>query len=369
MHVLQDAQINEKKELERKRMEKELQLEQIMLKEDAKKFAELKQKEQEWKDTRDKYASELKEGLKYREMKKLIEAERIENEAQAIAMAQKLHKQEEDAKNQEQRQRKIQIRKEFQDTITASEEFKKRAEDQKRAAEMKAQEYMRQKAERDKELEKERRFQREQKQKEIDRILARQKELLETKQESEMTNLRRIQEQKDREFRMKAMEAAVKRKEMEMQMLEARAVQIEETKRMKAERDEIEILERQEQLKKVNEEKEKQKCDKANMHQLREKYRQGSQLYLFVMALVNCNFQFNFFFCIEIVTQIQQKVQTRKTKQMRSVQELEEQRKQELDRKENIRKVIASKVEEMRESKIPEHIIRDVERQLKLCHD
>lgn len=36
-------------------------------------------------------------------------------------------------------------------------------------------------------------------------------------------------------------------------------------------------------------------------------------------------------------------------------------------RQENVRKVIALKVAEMRESKIPEHIIRDVERQLSLC--
>lgn len=54
---------------------------------------------------------------------------------------------------------------------------------------------------------------------------------------------------------------------------------------------------------------------------------------------------------------------------MQNYQEYEAQKKKEEERKENIRKVIASKVAEMRESKIPEHIIHDVERQLKLCHD
>lgn len=42
----------------------------------------------------------------------------------------------------------------------------------------------------------------------------------------------------------------------------------------------------------------------------------------------------------------------------------EEQRKNEETRQENIRKVIAAKVIQMRESQIPEHVIRDVERQL-----
>lgn len=77
----------------------------------------------------------------------------------------------------------------------------------------------------------------------------------------------------------------------------------------------------------------------------------------------------HFYSLIEIITQIQQKSQNRKTNQIQSHQEYEEQRKREEARQENIRKVIAAKVAEMRASKIPEHIIRDVERQLKLCHD
>ena len=54
---------------------------------------------------------------------------------------------------------------------------------------------------------------------------------------------------------------------------------------------------------------------------------------------------------------------------IQSYQEYEEQQKKEEARQENVRKVIAAKVTEMRESKIPEHIIRDVERQLKLDHN
>ncbi|XP_031637452.1 trichohyalin-like isoform X2 [Contarinia nasturtii] len=344
VHILQDAQINEKKELEKMWREKELNLEKIMLEEDAKKLAEQKRKEQEWKELRDKYANELKEGLKSRELKKLIQAERIENEAHAIAISQKILKFEEDSKKIAERERKNQIRKEFQDNIRACEEFKKKAEEQKREAEMKAQEYMRQKSERERKLDKERKIQRERKQMEIDRILSRQKEVLETKHEIEMANLRRIQEQKEREYRKKALETAFKRKKIESQVLEARAAQIEETKRIKARREELEAHDVLQLLNKLKHEEEEERAHKLKMHHLKEKYR------------------------IEIITQIQQKMENRRTFQIQSHQANEEQKKIEDTRQENIRKVITKKVMEMRESKIPEHIIRDVERQLKLCH-
>lgn len=62
-------------------------------------------------------------------------------------------------------------------------------------------------------------------------------------------------------------------------------------------------------------------------------------------------------------------MEKRKITNTQSLQEYEEQKKLEETRQDNIRKVIAMKVAEMRESKIPEHIIRDVERQLSLCEN
>lgn len=140
---------------------------------------------------------------------------------------------------------------------------------------MKAQEYMRQKAEQEKQLKKERQLQREQKQKEIDRILARQKELLRTKQDSETANLRRIQEQKEREFRNKIMEAAIKRKDLQSQVLKTRAAQIEEMKRIKAQQEEMVAIERQKELEQLKKAEEREKAVKEKMQKLKEKYRAG----------------------------------------------------------------------------------------------
>lgn len=71
----------------------------------------------------------------------------------------------------------------------------------------------------------------------------------------------------------------------------------------------------------------------------------------------------------EIIRQIQQKVETNQTRKIQSQKEYADQKKREEARQENIRKVIGAKVAEMRQSKIPEHIIRDVERQLNLFHN
>lgn len=62
-------------------------------------------------------------------------------------------------------------------------------------------------------------------------------------------------------------------------------------------------------------------------------------------------------------------MEIQKTTRKQSCKEYEEEKKREEERQEEIRKVIAAKVSEMRQSKIPEHIIRDVERQLKLSQN
>lgn len=92
------------------------------------------------------------------------------------------------------------------------------------------------------------------------------------------------------------------------------------------------------------------------------------RLYYFLCIRDSFSIQFPFI-STEIIRQINQQMEKRQSWKIQSYQEYEEQQKREEARQENVRKVIAAKVTEMRESKIPEHIIRDVERQLKLDHN
>lgn len=68
----------------------------------------------------------------------------------------------------------------------------------------------------------------------------------------------------------------------------------------------------------------------------------------------------------EITTQIEQKRLAQQENQIRIENEDAKQHEQEILRQTNIKYVITAKVNAMREAKIPETVVRDVERQLKL---
>lgn len=68
----------------------------------------------------------------------------------------------------------------------------------------------------------------------------------------------------------------------------------------------------------------------------------------------------------DIVAQIEQRIQRDRTTKVNSRLEFNERQNLEEKRQQNIRSVIASKINEMRDARIPESIVRDVERQLDL---
>lgn len=68
----------------------------------------------------------------------------------------------------------------------------------------------------------------------------------------------------------------------------------------------------------------------------------------------------------DIIAQIEQKYELERTKKILSQVEHDEQKKKDEMHQQNIRSVIASKIKTMRDSNIPESIIRDIEKQLNL---
>jgi hypothetical protein len=94
--------------------------------------------------------------------------------------------------------------------------------------ELKVQEYMRQKLEREKQLQLERRIAKDEREKEYDKILQRQKQLLESQTERNELEYRRQREEVEREFRRREKEAAIKKIKMADEIAKARSVQLEE---------------------------------------------------------------------------------------------------------------------------------------------
>lgn len=68
----------------------------------------------------------------------------------------------------------------------------------------------------------------------------------------------------------------------------------------------------------------------------------------------------------DIIAQIEQRIQQDHATKNDGRLECNERQSQEDKRRENIRNVIALKIDEMRDAQIPENIVRDMERQLHL---
>lgn len=279
VHLVQGAQINEKRELEREWRDAQLQIEKKMLEEDKAALERQKKSEEAKKKFREHYANELRNALEYHDAKKYLEAERIENEAEVIRKAKLALQADEEAKARLKREQVDRIRRDFHEAKEMSTHFKHLAAESKRMAEIKAQEYMRFKAEQHRQLEKEKRLERERKQRETDRILARQTQLLRTKQKQEEYSMRRIQEQKEREFRKRVLEAAKKHQQMLKDIAEGRSKQIDESKRIREKEHEFEVNQGQQILEQVKEFQEQEKTEKEKLIRLKEKYRKGKSIF------------------------------------------------------------------------------------------
>lgn len=278
--MVQDAQINEKRELEKEWRETQLRLENEMLEKDKIAMEQQKKFEESRKLLRDRYANDLRKALQYHESKKYLEAQRIENEADVMEKAKIALKLDEESKEKAKRERIERIRRDFEQAKTISTHYKTLASESKRIAEMKAQEYMQCKAEQQRQIDKEKRLERERKQRTMDRILARQTQLLQTKQRNEEATMRRIQEQKERQFRMNVLQAARKRREMLNEISAARSKQIEESQRLRAKQDELEAIESRQLFEKIKKFEHHERIEKEKLNKLKESYRNGLQYFI-----------------------------------------------------------------------------------------
>lgn len=273
--MVQDAQINEKRKLEKEWHAKQLRIENEMLEKDKIAMEQQMKLEKSKKVLRDRYANDLRTALQCHESKKYLKAQQIQNEAEFMENVKMALKLDEESKAKVKREHNERIRRDFEQAKKMSTHYKTLASETKRMAEMKAQEYMQLKAEQQRQTEKEKRLERERKQRELDRCLARQMQLLQTKQRNEEITMRRIQEQKERQFRMKVLDAARKKREILNEISAARLKQIEESQRMKVKQEELEAIENRQLLEQMKKFEDQERNEKEKLNKLKESYRQG----------------------------------------------------------------------------------------------
>lgn len=176
--------------------------------------------------------------------------------------------------------------------------------------------------------------------------------------------LRLLREEKDREYRKREKEAALRRKQMDEKLFTDRGAQVDEMKRQR----ERQLLEEKEihrqVLERLQEEEEKERIVIEREKGKKYDYRKGKFMSHFLIPSTQ-KFSFYFSWNTEILKQINEK--SAKSKEMKQQIRNEfnlDQQKEEM-RKKNLELVINEKIKAMRRANIPENMIKDVERQIK----
>ncbi len=290
--------------------------------------------------------AKLAENLKaYVDQKELAEKLAAENalkmdKAESLARAAENDK----LKEKERMERLQQMQKKRQDIENFKalrETLKSKALEAERISEAKALEYMRKKQENIKRIAEEKRLVKEEKQRKSDELLMLQAKLLETKKQQGESNIKRLEEEKEREFRRKAKEDALKRKKLTKEIQDVRALQLREIHRKKEMEQEQEKLALSQLIEKLNsvEMEEKRKMERNRMEQ---------------EQLQN-----------EIINQIKQKELIKQMAEEKARVEYAKKQEMEKQRIANIENVIHTKLLEMQEAKIPLEDILDIQRKIK----
>lgn len=155
-------------------------------------------------------------------------------------------------------------------------------------------------------------------------------------------SMRREQEEKEREFRKKEKEAALKRRENEKALIEARSAQLEEVKRARAIQIAREESEFQRTCQKLKSAEEMENKLAAARIVERDRYRN------------------------EILNQMNEREMVRRELGRKAKNEFNANQEAERNRQKNVQSAILNKIQDMRNNKVPEKFIKDVERQLNI---
>ncbi|XP_058448068.1 cilia- and flagella-associated protein 45 [Malaya genurostris] len=340
-HIIRDAQIAEKQEIERELRAEELRMQKLVLEENRKAREEEEKKREQTKHMTEIHSEEIRNQLQQKEKLKLKEAERIEEEARVLKQAQVALAAEEKRREKEKNDRTRAIREDLKKAYELSAYYKQLEFEEQRIAELKVQEYTRQRNERIAKLEFEKKIATEVKEREHDRMLKIQQKLLNTKSVKNDMDLRRDQEHIERQFRSREKEAARKKRALEQQIAAARAAQLEAVKTERAMQIARDELDHKKVVEKLKQQEQKELESKRKLAHLREKYR------------------------TEIIRQINLKEQDCRETELRSKKEHAAMQEAAKKREMAIKSTIANKIKMMKEMNVPDRFIKDVERQLK----
>nr|XP_023016550.1 cilia- and flagella-associated protein 45-like [Leptinotarsa decemlineata] len=340
--AIRNAQIAEKKLIEKQLQEENKRLD-MMMEQQRQKLIQIEAQKRESDDKKkQRYVVEVKQQIKENEIGQLLEAEKIEEESRMLNKALIALQKDEEEKMQKKKETQMKMREEFRRANDEAKHYKTLREEEQRISDMRIQEFMRQKAEREEAREKEMVISRATKEKEIARLRAQQEKSRDYQAIMDELNALRSQEEKEREWRENEKVAAKKKLEIISDLRAARAKQIEDIRKAQAvslardEEDFMKVAKVQRELFEKDLEEQKKKKEQIAQHRK------------------------------ELLKQINEKERERINWQQEKFEDGKAQRLEFEVKDRNVEDYLKLKMEKLKEHNLPEQYISDIERQLKL---
>ncbi|ALC44260.1 CG11449 [Drosophila busckii] len=292
-------------------------------------------------EKRAKYAQEIRKQLSERENQRFQQAQRVAAEAKQLKQAGDLLREEEQRQRGFVELRKRRFREELQRIRDMSSVFKNMLCEQERLAELRVAAYMREKQEKERQLKDMQLLAKKEFERRQQRIYTLAAEAQIIRQTAEELKYLKDRNRVEREYRQREKQAAMSKREAERDLAASRAQQAQELKQRLAQ----EISEAEQQFNKMLERLRQEEEQQRSLDKQRE---QQSQVYR---------------------RDLKQQMTQRQAERQRLAQ-LEHERmqkwlEQERQRDVNIKQVISSKINAMRENCLPDKYLKEVEKQLK----
>ncbi|KAL0104836.1 hypothetical protein PUN28_016466 [Cardiocondyla obscurior] len=338
--AIRDAQIVEKKLIERELVEEEKRLHDMM--ENDRKWAikEELRKEQEEVAKRLRSAKILKDQIVDNEEQRILEFERKQEESRLINLNNIAWQQDEIVKLRNKEAENARVRQGLMEANEQLKHFKAMEQEENRIIDLRIQNYHRMKEEREAKRKEEQRLERLRKEREKTRLAMRTVQTHELQMQIDEINAARVQEEMEREWRRKEKEEALKKLEAQKILQKEREEQINNKRIMQA----IEIeRERREFERIVRAQKEAFCKEKKKLEQKQQQ------------ALVHRS---------EILKQVNEKERERIVERQKMFEEGLAIRTETAMRKKKLKDAIERKCQEMRENKVPDIYINEVKRMI-----
>ncbi|XP_072758896.1 uncharacterized protein [Anoplolepis gracilipes] len=338
--AIRDAQISERKLIERELRDEETRLNDMMENERRWAIKEEMRKEQEETAKRMQFSKFLKEQIVENEEQRILEFERKQEESRLINLNNVAWQQDEIEKLRNKEAENIKVRQELAEGNEQLKHFKAMEQKENKIIDLRIQNYQRLKEEREAKKVEEQRLERLRKEQERARVAMRTMQAHEFQAQIDEINAARVQEEVEREWRQKEKEEALKKLEAQKSLQKEREEQVNNKRVMQA----IEIERERREFEKIVRVQQAAFCREKK--ELEQKQQQ---------ILIHRN---------EILKQVNEKERERIAERQKMFVEGVTIRAETAMRKKKLQEAMERKCQEMRENNVPDVYINEVKRMI-----